>query len=507
MLEKRMTRRNLLRSAALLGATLVAACAEPKIVEVEKVVTREVIKEVEKEVVKRETVVVKETVEVQVRDVDLPFKYARFGTPFDGKPIKLSYWNYQEPLHDFWVKWFGLYAGDYPNVAVDVIEVPYDKMWEKLRVAIPAGEAPDMFYLHQDMFHWTGVMGGLVRPFPEEMFPPVDVKKTFVLLDSWSGPEGKIYWIPSGTMQPSLYYNLDIFEEAGLSKADLPKSWDQLIELAKDLTQRDSAGRVQRSGFNLNGRGTPMVEYQFGKFIWPEDYAYPCYYTEEAIKGRQFQWDVNHTYKLCDDDFLSWIDAFTSGMTAMTYAFTWFTGHLKQNAPQLNYGVAPIPSVSGEFAPALAWSSPDPQSPAVPISTPPDRAMVCFDATAWLFSRPDFLIDMSRSLGTPPNTPQLNFHPLLKSDPVLTDILEAAEWSISGRGGAPLAQNAWNQVASYDNWRVHGGMPPVEDLMEGAKEAKRITEEYRKEVGEENFYVFEHNYLHADLMDFPDCSY
>ena len=512
-MSKRMTRRDLLRYATLGGSAALLAACQPKIVEVEKIVRetveveKEVIKEVTKEVVKKETVIVKERVEVKVRDTELPFKYLPLGLPNDGKAITLSYWNYSTTEEKFWPKWFDTYSQAYPNVTFDIENVPYTKIWTKLKVAIPAGEAPDFFYVHQDGAHWSIVMGGLLQAFPDEIFPPLDMKKTFPLLDSWAGPEGKTYWIPLGAMQGCLYYNLDMFEEAGLSVDDVPKTWDQVMEVAKVLTKRDAAGRVEQAGFDTNGFwATSPFFYQQGTFFWDKGYPYQCYNQPGMYKTLQWLWDINHKHKVCDDDFLNWQDAFSAGKSGMNIAWNWFTQWMRLNHPDVNFGCAPTATWTGEFPPATGMGSPDPQSPGVPITTPPDRAQVCFDVIAWLYSRPDFLIDLSIQKLTPPAVPALADHPLLKSDPALGPLLPAADWAIMGRGGAPLAGGEFGKYAGEDALLASGG--DIEGgIQKGHEAAKKVTLEYIEEVGRENFYCFEHNYQHADLMKYPNCKY
>ena len=37
-------------------------------------------------------------------------------------------------------------------------------------------------------------------------------------------------------MTGSVYYNKDMWEAAGLTEADIPKTWDEMREVAKKLT-------------------------------------------------------------------------------------------------------------------------------------------------------------------------------------------------------------------------------------------------------------------------------
>ncbi|MCQ4928215.1 extracellular solute-binding protein, partial [Veillonella parvula] len=46
----------------------------------------------------------------------------------------------------------------------------------------------------------------------------------------------KVYYIDYGMMTGSVYYNKEMWKEAGLTDDDIPKTWDEMIEVAKKLT-------------------------------------------------------------------------------------------------------------------------------------------------------------------------------------------------------------------------------------------------------------------------------
>ena len=47
----------------------------------------------------------------------------------------------------------------------------------------------------------------------------------------------RIYGIPIDVVPLAMYYSLKAFEEAGLSESDIPKTWDQFLEIAHKLTK------------------------------------------------------------------------------------------------------------------------------------------------------------------------------------------------------------------------------------------------------------------------------
>ena len=55
---------------------------------------------------------------------------------------------------------------------------------------------------------------------------------------------GKVYGLPFAISLPIVYYNMDLVKKAGLDENSLPKSWDEIIELAKKINAQGEADGV-----------------------------------------------------------------------------------------------------------------------------------------------------------------------------------------------------------------------------------------------------------------------
>ncbi|MET4483673.1 extracellular solute-binding protein [Bradyrhizobium sp. F1.13.3] len=64
--------------------------------------------------------------------------------------------------------------------------------------------------------------------------------------------DGKNYSLPFGTTIPVVYYNMNLLKRAGFSDAELPKAWDEIVEIGK---------KVASLGGNVNGG---YIEYTSG---------------------------------------------------------------------------------------------------------------------------------------------------------------------------------------------------------------------------------------------------
>ena len=63
--------------------------------------------------------------------------------------------------------------------------------------------------------------------------------------------KGKTYGIPFQRSTPVLYWNKDLFKDAGLDPEKGPASWAEMADFAKKLTKRDASGNVTQWGIQI----------------------------------------------------------------------------------------------------------------------------------------------------------------------------------------------------------------------------------------------------------------
>ena len=54
--------------------------------------------------------------------------------------------------------------------------------------------------------------------------------------------DDKIYGLPMEVEPMAMYYSVKAFQEVGLSEANIPKTWDEYLEIAKKLTKGNRFG-------------------------------------------------------------------------------------------------------------------------------------------------------------------------------------------------------------------------------------------------------------------------
>jgi len=162
---------------------------------------------------------------------------------------------------------------------------------------------------------------------------------------------GKAYGIPEIQGFQLLYYNLDDFAAAGVTKP--PATLDEMMEAAKKLTKYDANGKVTHAGISLrlSGQGSGIAEkweiFLFaggaqildttGPGKWKagfnNDAGYNAlnFYLNALYKNKVDSFDVQHDEA-----------AFVGGTASMFNRETYIIGSMKKNAPNKKYGITQV---------------------------------------------------------------------------------------------------------------------------------------------------------------------
>ncbi|HUR90836.1 MAG TPA: ABC transporter substrate-binding protein [Ramlibacter sp.] len=141
----------------------------------------------------------------------------------------------------------------------------YRESLAKALTAHKSGKPPDLAVLFAvDMY--TLIDADAIVPFDELLNGRPDAKQW---LDGFypafmanSRAAGKTWGIPFQRSTILLYWNKRLFREAGLDPERPPKTWAEMAADAKQLTQRDDAGKVVRWGLQIPSSGFPYWLFQ-----------------------------------------------------------------------------------------------------------------------------------------------------------------------------------------------------------------------------------------------------
>ncbi|MBH0023438.1 ABC transporter substrate-binding protein [Salinibacterium sp. SWN248] len=266
----------------------------------------------------------------------------------------LTIWNPQDNWRqttDFYKDKIADFEKEHPNVTVKYVDIPYGQYEARYTAGFASkSDAPDIFM--GQVSYYGGALGVAdqapddLQELWEENLTPLTAGN-FKVDGEWSG------YPVSSDLGMELFYNIDQFVEVGLDPDSPPETFEELREYADLLATQDSSGTVTRNGMALRYSGNPtgIVDkalpyiHAFGGRLYAEDNSTADGYlnSDETVAGIQYMQDMVtdgvSSLQLGTPD-----DTFAQGLSSMTFREGWYEGWLKQNAPDVNFGVVPYPT-------------------------------------------------------------------------------------------------------------------------------------------------------------------
>lgn len=257
------------------------------------------------------------------------------------------------------------FEAENPDITVNILNIVQDDIAVKREAMIAAGEP-----LHVWSTNWggDGFASDRHRGLITDLTPLIerDNFDTSVFLPevlAIYSSEGKIYGFPFLTTGSYLFYNMDLFDAAGVDYPptdweDPAWTWDAALEMAKKLTQNPDDPSNAIYGWNEGIWPVEAVAWLFNASPWPEGafetgFAQSVDFTSEgAIKAYQSKHDLVYLHKVAPNPeagqaLESLGGAFQSGKVAMntTGGWGWWVySPIKRGVEGgFCWGVAPLP--------------------------------------------------------------------------------------------------------------------------------------------------------------------
>lgn len=294
-------------------------------------------------------------------------------SPNDPVTIEMSVWGmpFENALYtDLYIPEF-----ERENPGIKVRFCHFEDYGNRVLLSAAGGIAPDVIRQGLD-----GGMAWIDRdmnlPLDAFIDGPDGIDRNDFIPTLWSGlkKRGKTYGVPQDINIQGLYFNKDLFDKAGIKYPDENWTWADLKSAADRLTEdRDKDGHPEVVGLDLawNANGFLPFLLQNGGRLWEDDRMTPAFDTPEAAEALAFYKSLMRTYSLTRADSqrggLGPDKFFEQGRIAMYIDGSWRTPSLEKNAPDLNFGVAPLPrqkrpmSVSGSCYWAISRDSKHPE--------------------------------------------------------------------------------------------------------------------------------------------------
>lgn len=231
------------------------------------------------------------------------------------------------------------------NEANDDIEVTLEAYGSDFDTKISAGmgsnDTPDVMY----MWNYPAYANGL-EPLDSYIEKEGSSWKDdfYPTLWNYNTYEDKTYGIPVGFTTHALYYNKDLFKQAGVKEPTNDWTWKDLQSAAKKI-----ASKTDAKGFSFQMKPDP---YDFEMYLWSNGAAYSddsgklegSIDSDKAVDTYQMFQDMEKDgYAVATEG--NGTDEFRAGTTAMYVYGSWALNTLDEDG--LNYGVVNIPSFDG----------------------------------------------------------------------------------------------------------------------------------------------------------------
>jgi multiple sugar transport system substrate-binding protein len=234
------------------------------------------------------------------------------------------------------------FEASHPGTKIQIEIVPWDNLQQKLTTDISAGANADLSIIGT---RWLldYVSQGVVAPLDKYITP--EVKGRFI--ETFLKPSilnGKVYGLPIAASARAMYYNKDLFKKAGYDAP--PATWSEF----KTAAEKIKAGGV--APFGMQGKEIETDVY-FYYALW----SYGGDILENGKSGLDSPAAVEAAklYKgfidagLTEPGVTSYNredvqNLFKQGKVATVITAPFLSGQIKNEAPNLQYGVAPIPA-------------------------------------------------------------------------------------------------------------------------------------------------------------------
>jgi multiple sugar transport system substrate-binding protein len=232
-----------------------------------------------------------------------------------------------------------------PGITIKFEVVPWDVLLQKLTTDIAAGTNADLSIIGT---RWLidFVQQDVAEPLDSYITP--DFKGRFI--DTFLSPsimDGKTYGLPIAASARAMYYNKDLFAKASI--AEPPKTWAEL---------KDDAAKIKALGGDAFGFGLQGKEIETDVYYY---YAMWSYGAEILNKdgtsglGTPGALEAAKLYKSLIDEGLTEPgvtslnredvqNLFKQGKIGMMITAPFLSNQIKDEAPNLKYGVAAIPA-------------------------------------------------------------------------------------------------------------------------------------------------------------------
>ena len=237
---------------------------------------------------------------------------------------------------------------EYPNITVNLDVTPWEGYWTKVQTQATSDSLPDLFWLNGPNFQLYA-SNGKVEPITAQvdagLIDPADYPESLVDLYNLDGTQ---YGVPKDFDTIGLWYNKQIFEEAGVDTPTADWKWADLTAAAQTISDKLSDQGIYGVAGGMDGQTTYYnTIFQAGGEVVSADGKSSGYDSDADRAGLSFWSDLIASGaspsmpQLTDAPADQW---FTSGKLGMFYGGSWARAAIGDSVVKDVVDVAPLPA-------------------------------------------------------------------------------------------------------------------------------------------------------------------
>lgn len=195
------------------------------------------------------------------------------------EPVTIKFANYAVLEAGYDVYWNGLlekFHEENPNITVELVTAPYGEIVNTIINMAGGGDKVDVIFGENDWIP-TLVDAGLAAPVENVLSQELVADIYSNILEACS-MDGVAYGVPMYISPFLMYYNKDLFEQAGLDPNSPPTTYDEMLEIAPKLAALTTEDGNQVYPFGLttasvavSGACLTSSVYNFGGTVLDEE--------------------------------------------------------------------------------------------------------------------------------------------------------------------------------------------------------------------------------------------
>lgn len=299
--------------------------------------------------------------------------------------VPVTYWNYMTDVEAIETEILDAFNTASSTASVSWEYIPWQQYWQKLNATLAAGDPPHLWNT-APTFYYEYILRSQLTDLSDFVEPNIDMETFHETALSGYDFDGKLYGVPRNIVTNVVYFNKDLFSQAGVEPPPLDGNWTYagMLEKAVAVAQDggDSMGVWGTQALQSASHLDPVIMSNGGE-IFRGEFRRDLvgmeanYNSEEALSTFKYMADLINEYEVAypAGEFEGMGNPFMTGRVAMMWGLNWGTLTF-QEAP-FDWDLTVAPRGTGD---QLTYGGAD----GLVISNNVDNKDAAWDLVMWL---------------------------------------------------------------------------------------------------------------------------